>query len=301
MRMLDFEPMYAFYADIYYKVYNGGNCESARKLVTKLMRLYRIVHRGIDPLFVNGNKMYIHLNDPGISTELILFKMHEPISTQVLTRFIKRGYHCLDVGANLGYYALLTAGLVGKEGRVVAAEPHPDNFNKLIVNVSTNKLDNMLCFNVACSNYDGVGVMQTTPQSNWHRVMSNNGSGGLPVELRKVDTLAKNFEKLNFMRMDVEGHEYEVIEGARETIERFGPYLFIEFHPSLVGKQRTLDLLEKLKGYGYEIEYFIPRCLDWPIVGKLSHVKKLGIEEYMAKIENNDPIDGREANAFLKI
>lgn len=244
-------------------------------------------------------RMNVQLDDPGISTWLALFRIHEPISTQILTRFLKKGYYCLEIGANVGYYTLLTASLIRKEGKILAAEPHPGNFSTLLENVSMNSLGNVTCLNVACSNYDGHGHMKITPQSDLHRLLEDGENGGLRVEVRKVDTLAKDLERLDFMKMDVQGHEDKVIEGSYKTIETFKPSLLLEFHPTLADKDSTLKLLTKLKGYGYEIDYLIPRFLDWPLIGKMSHVKKLSIEEYMERIERADPIEGREANVFL--
>ncbi len=285
------------YSNIYYSFYKRH--DSFYFLVVALMRLYRVAHRRINPLHVNGGWMNVQLNDPGISTELAISGVHEPISTWTLTKFLKKEYYCLDIGANMGYYTLLTAGLIGKEGKILAVEPHPENFSILRENVSMNGLRNVTCLNAACSSYDGYGRMKIMPQSNWHSLLKDGNNSGLRVRVRKVDTLAKSFERLDFMRMDVEGHEDKVIEGSYKTIETFRPSLFLEFHPTLAGKDSTLKLLAELKNYGYKIDHFIPRFLDWPLVGRISHAKKLSIDEYMNKIEKADPIDGREANVFL--
>lgn len=296
--MKRFESIYRLYSNLYYDLYE--NRRAFHNLLEAFTRLYWIKGRRINPLFVNGRRMNVHANDPGISTELAIFKVHEPISTGILAKFLRKGHCCLDIGANIGYYALLTAWVIGREGLLVAIEPHPENFNLLLENISMNDLGNMVCFNAACSNYDGYGHMRVTPQSNWHSLVQDGNNGGLQVEVKRVDTLAKGLERLDLMRMDVEGHEYKVIEGSHKTIETFRPYLFIEFHPTLAGKNTTLKLLARLKGYDYEIDYFIPRFLDWPIVGKISHGRKLSIDEYMDRIEKTDPIEGREANVFLK-
>jgi len=290
--------IYRLYSDIYHYICSKSN----QLLIVEdvLMRLHSIVYKNTNPLFVNGRKMKVHLKDPGISTELTLFRVHEPVSTQILLKSLKRGGACLEVGANMGYYTLLMSDLIGIEGRVLTVEPHPKNFKMLLTNVSMNDLRNVECFNLACSNYDGYGKMKVMPQSNWHRLDVDNG-GDLQVEVSKVDTLTKEFERLDFMRMDVEGHESKVIEGSHKTIENLRPSLFLEFHPTLSGKDTTLTLLKKLNDYGYEIDYFIPRFLDVPLIGKISHARKITIEEYMNRIEKGDQIEGREANVFLSI
>ncbi len=294
--------LYRLFSNTYYKIFNDHRyLYSVIKFPTYI---YGSVRGKDKPVSINGWKMNIHWDDPGISAELALFKTHEPLSTQILSRLLSKGDYCLDIGANLGYYVLLTAGIVGETGNVIAVEPHPENFNVLQKNASINKLSNVEYRNIACSNYDGTAFMKTSKQSNWHMIASEktvleNGESGFEVEARKVDTLAKSFTRLDFMRMDVEGHENEVIEGAHTTIETFQPALFMEFHPTLAGKDKVLELLAKLKNYDYEIKYFIPRFLDWPLIGKMSHVTKISIDEYITSIENADPIYGHEANVFL--
>ncbi|MBI2125795.1 MAG: FkbM family methyltransferase, partial [Thaumarchaeota archaeon] len=211
--------IYKFFSNVYYKIYQ--NHRYLYNIIKFPMYLHSTVHGKNNPVSVNGWKMDIHRDDPGISAELALFKKHEPISTQIMGRVVREGDYCLDIGANLGYYVLLTAGIVGETGQVTALEPHPRNFSKLRENISLNNLGNVTCFNIACSNYDGKALMKTLPQSNWHMIEKENGNGGLEVEARKVDTLARNFSRLDFMRMDVEGHEYEIIQGSHDTIENF--------------------------------------------------------------------------------
>ena len=291
--------LYRLYSKLYHYI-----CEkpsSLNILEEAFLRLYRITNRQFKPLLINGRRMNIQLHDVGISTELALFKVHEPISTQLLPNYLKKGYSCLEIGANMGYYTLLISDIIGREGRIYTVEPHPENFRTLFTNISINNLRNVVCFNVACSNYEGYGSMKVMPQSNWHRLLENHDTSGLPVEVKTVDSLTKNFKRLDLMRMDVEGHEDKIIEGSHKTIEMFQPTLFLEFHPSLAGKTSTLKLLANLKDYGYKISHFIPRFLDCPVVGKLSHAKKISIDEYMDRIENADPIDGREANVFLSM
>ena len=126
-----------------------------------------------------------------------------------------------------------------------------------------------------------------------------NRKGLTEFFIELCDLIDMEREDLHFW--DYEGHEDKIIKGSHKTIEKFRPSLFLEFHPSIVGKKSTLSLLARLNDYGYEIEKFIPRFLDFPLVGKISHVKKIPIEEYMEKLEIDDPIDGCEANVFLSI
>ena len=81
---------------------------------------------------IQGSKMYLDISDPGISKELLFKGIHEDMATRVLKQEIKKGMTTVDIGANLGYYALLEASIVGDEGKVIAFEPVPRNFNILV-------------------------------------------------------------------------------------------------------------------------------------------------------------------------
>ena len=84
---------------------------------------------------VNGYKLSVIPNDTGISSELLMFKTHEPLTTKLISKKLTSGMICLDIGSNIGYYALLEHKLVGKEGKVIAIEPSPLNFQYLQKNI----------------------------------------------------------------------------------------------------------------------------------------------------------------------
>jgi len=87
------------------------------------------------------NLMILDLNDEGIGRELYFKGVHEKNSTRFYVNEIKPGMRILEIGANIGYYALIGAKAVGDAGRVYAFEPSPDNFNLLQKNVMLNSLE----------------------------------------------------------------------------------------------------------------------------------------------------------------
>ena len=80
---------------------------------------------------VHGLKYYLHPHDPGISRELAIYHIHEPNATRLFRNHIEKGMYEVDIGSNLGYYALLAATLVGPKGKVLAIEPEPRNYELL--------------------------------------------------------------------------------------------------------------------------------------------------------------------------
>ncbi len=75
---------------------------------------------------VNGYKLALVPNDEGISTELALFNVHEPLTTKILKTNLKTGMVCLDIGSNIGYFVSLESNIVGDSGKIYAIEPSPN-------------------------------------------------------------------------------------------------------------------------------------------------------------------------------
>ena len=77
---------------------------------------------------VNNYKIKTIPNDKGISSELLIYGNHEPLTTQIILEELSEGMNCIDIGSNIGYYALLESMKIGKSGMVWAIEPSPKNF-----------------------------------------------------------------------------------------------------------------------------------------------------------------------------
>jgi len=105
-----------------------------------------------DKAIIEGNTIYLDKND---SLRLSTRGSYEPFITKLMKSQIKPGDVVIDVGANIGYYTLLFAKLVGPQGKVYAFEPHPDNFFLLKKNVDVNKYKNIIIEQKAVSNRAG--------------------------------------------------------------------------------------------------------------------------------------------------
>jgi FkbM family methyltransferase len=260
-------------------------------------------------LDVNGCKIAFIHNDEGISNELLVFKNHEPISTELLKKELRNGFVCLDIGANIGYYALLERKIVGSEGKIIAVEPSPLNFACLKKNMHLNGFDDVLSFQFAFSIADGEISFLIDQQSNLSRVLNNGAervrtriscrmpTGGwvIKVPTRSLDSfVAQNpLEKLDFLRMDVEGHEVQIYKGGRSAIKRFKPILFLEIHNALIGLKGTIDFLEILRNDGYNIKYYVPRELNMPLIGGMKDIRKIDISHLIDRLN-----EGRVPECF---
>ena len=119
-------------------------------VVKYLFRKRAVVHR------VLTFKMKLHLDQKGLSRELMVYGVHERLETQLVQEMVRPGMNVLDVGGNIGYYALLEARIVGRRGRVLVLEPAPKNSEKLKRNIALNGWsDRVVPFNVAAGDADG--------------------------------------------------------------------------------------------------------------------------------------------------
>ena len=98
---------------------------------------------------IQGHKMFLDSKD---SLGLSINKIYEPFETDFVQKEIKRGDVVLDIGANIGYYTLILAKCVGKEGKVFAFEPEPNNFSLLKKNIQINGYKNVVLVQKAVSN-----------------------------------------------------------------------------------------------------------------------------------------------------
>jgi len=247
-------------------------------------------------LIVNGSKLEIMPGDTfGTSSELLMFKTHEPISTKLVSKFLKKGMVCLDIGANIGYYVQLESNLIGSTGKIIAIEPSPKNFEYLQKNIKLQEHANITAYNFAAGDTEGhLNFLIYENASNSGMIIPDGEQSKWPGEIIKVPVkIIDNFldelgiEKIDFIRMDVEGYEFHIFEGMKKTLQNLKPIIQIEVHRSIMGKDITKKWFEILKNYGYQVKYYIPREIDTPLIGTINDVKNYNIDELLSMLEKN--------------
>ncbi|MHA1492207.1 MAG: FkbM family methyltransferase [Promethearchaeota archaeon] len=197
------------------------------------------------------------LNDINSFYLLYLSKgKYETLETDYIKKNVKNGDFVLDIGANIGYFTLILAKLIGKEGKVFAFEPEPNNFSLLSKNVSINGYKNVILINKAVSNKNGkVKLFLNEENIGDHRIFdSNDGRQSIEVETIRLDDYFKNYnEKIKFIKMDIQGAEMDAIQGMVNLIQKSKELKILsEFYPlglELFGiePREYLNLLIKLK------------------------------------------------------
>src|SRR3989338_4168931 len=145
----------------------------------------------------------------------------------LLSKLLKPGMRVVDVGANIGYYLLLFEKYIGSEGEVICIEPSVENLPELKKNIEINRFVNVKLFDVAIGMDDGTTGLRVGINSG---VVEKN-QGSYQVALRKLDSLVT--DKVDFLKIDVEGYEGQALKGAQEIIIRDTPLLLLEMHPGI--------------------------------------------------------------------
>lgn len=169
---------------------------------------------------VQGHKMFLDSKD---SLSLSIYESYEPLETQLVKREIKRGNVVLDLGANIGYYTLIFAKLVGEEGKVFAFEPDPTNFALLEKNIEMNGYKNVILVQKAVSNKDGKLKLYLSEYSMGDHAIFNlyEGCKFIDIEAIRLDDYFKNYEgKIDFIKIDTEGAEEQAIQSMLNLLKK---------------------------------------------------------------------------------
>ncbi|MCX7697934.1 MAG: FkbM family methyltransferase [Candidatus Goldbacteria bacterium] len=194
------------------------------------------------------NKLFKWIKGSGINS--MWLGTYERKKVLVLSKMIKLGMVCYDIGAHVGYYSLLFSRYVGKTGMVYAFEPLPRNLKYLNNHLTLNKLLNVKIIPYAVSFKKGYSklLFENENQSFIARLDVN---GNLKINTICIDELVKNNLILspNIIKIDVEGHELQVLMGAKQTLINFKPIIFVALD-NMNTKKNIFDFLTNL---GYNI------------------------------------------------
>jgi FkbM family methyltransferase len=165
----------------------------------------------------------------------------EKISIRLWIELSKNSNVILDIGANTGIYSLVSKA-VNPRSTVFAFEPVKRVYEKLCSNALLNSY-NINCFELALSNNDGEAIIYDTPTPHVYSVAVNKNISGLTdtiptkIHTQKLSTFIKqhNIGAIDLIKIDVETHEPEVLEGMEEYLERYKPTLLIEILNDEVG------------------------------------------------------------------
>jgi len=152
----------------------------------------------------------------------------EPEFQAVCARALGPGAVAVDVGANIGVTALIMGAYAGAGARVIAVEPGPQSFALLQKNLALNEASTVSA--VRCAVSDAPGQVTFCENSAYGHLAP--GAEGLQVEVRTLDQIVEDLglTRLDLLKIDTEGFEPQVLEGAKATLERLRPVIYLELN-----------------------------------------------------------------------
>lgn len=193
------------------------------------------------------------------------FNTDEPEFLQ-LQQWISKGDWAIDIGANIGHYTLRLSELVGESGRVIAIEPVMETFEILAANVAICQTKNVTLLNIAASDAPAICGMAMpnfdTGLRNYYRAYLTDEAPTLEVYCMPIDLFGLP-HRVSLIKIDTEGHDYYVLKGIKNLLNRDHPILIVEDDSPMV--------ISYLKEFGYNyyknsrspntvFEYTIKEC-----------------------------------------
>ena len=238
--------------------------EAARSLMPVPFKRY--LGRGVMSEMIANSDGFVQVKDgrkfKTIEDRLFLRVMcdreYEPALSQIASQLIEPGDKVIDVGANFGWYTTLFATLAGN-GRVLSYEPSPRTFGILSANIVANDLaDRVHARNVCVGATSGTVTMELgdASESGLAHIVDSTGATTAEIQMVSLDEdYGSTDRQVAYVKIDVEGYETPVLEGARQLLgSDHPPIVQIEVNDEALeragsSRQAVIDLLS---GHGYE-------------------------------------------------
>ncbi|MAV76169.1 MAG: hypothetical protein CL691_06075 [Cellvibrionales bacterium] len=244
--------------------------------------------------FQSSLAMFVHeKTDIHISEQIIQNGIWESYETSILEALLFPGATFIDVGANIGYYSLIGAMLVGDNGRVVAFEPEQDNFSLLEKNLSFNKINNVVAVNAGLSVDQRQGRLYLNEENRGDHQIYRQDDSAAPRNEQAINLVAGNHflsqqlsppvRQIDVLKIDTQGAELLVLSGLMPLLKSSLPQLkmIIEFTPYSLKQagasgMALLDLVNELD---------LPMQLIDHLGRQLRPISRLEMQQWIAQTD----------------
>ena len=202
-----------------------------------------------------------------VTRAILVNRTWEPSTTDALMRRLPPGGTFVDVGAHVGWYSLKAAKVVGPNGRVIAIDPNREILAELRANIAASKAASIVTVvPVACAASESTLTFYATARGNTGEssLARANASqdfsiaASYPVRARRLDDILKDaaVSRVDEIKIDVEGAEFLVLQGAADTLARFRPLMAVEVNDRQLKAMGSsaAEVTAFLRSHGYEAE-----------------------------------------------
>lgn len=185
---------------------------------------------------LDGFSIYLRESDAAVGRG-VKSGAYEPHVTNIFRQYVKPGMHILDIGANIGYFTMLAASLVKSSGSVTAIEPNPENAKLMELSRRANKFDQVTIVQAGAGRALGLLVLNTAYSNGATSDLSADPSQlahATTVLCLRIDDNVPTDKQIGFIKIDIEGAEYNALLGASALIKRCHPVIVSEFSPGML-------------------------------------------------------------------
>lgn len=198
-------------------------------------------------------KLWIDPRNGYLDAQIFANNKYETHITNEIISNVKEGDVCIDVGANIGHHTIIMSKVVGSDGHVFAYEPIDKIRDQLNKSLIENKINNVTILKEALSNEETyMDLFLRDGNIGGSSFVDVGDKNKIKVNVKTLDSY--NYEKVNFIKIDVEGFELNVLKGGENTLEKTKPKIIFEYSPIYYKRHNpsdTTEILNFLKNKNY--------------------------------------------------
>ncbi|MDX8386779.1 MAG: FkbM family methyltransferase [Gallionella sp.] len=203
--------------------------------------------------------MLYHTADQYIGRGLKKYGEFSEGEAALFQQLLRQGDVVVEAGANFGAHTVAMAKMVGEQGNIIAFEPQRLVYQTMVANVALNSLTNVITLQAGLGAYPGsikIPVLNPAKGHNFGGFSIGSHSDGEEVPVKTIDSL--NLSRCRLIKADVEGMECDVLEGARDTITKLKPMLYVENDRA----EHSPQLIALIQSFGYRLWWHLPRMYN---------------------------------------
>ena len=266
-------------------IFKATRAQKLKKVPVRLIysKILELISRWLDkPFKVKaktfwGEEMFLIIPEV-VSLRIYRYGFHEENLTKMILEYLKPGMTFFDIGAHIGYFTMLASYIVGEKSMVHSFEPTPNTYEVLIQNIKRKNVITNNCavfsketfirFNDYGLKYSAFNTFKKARLD--ESILKNLNPISVKVKTVTLDKYVKMEKcKPDFIKIDVENAELEVLQGAKDTIKKFHPIISIEVGDFDLNDKHSSECISLLNNYGYQAyEYRNNRILKHNIKNK---------------------------------